>query len=141
MQFSEDDLRSALQRKDPGPEFTQRVMGAVERQKSAGSVVSKTTDTNRLRWRGWLGQARWRPAMAGAMAAMVLAVAGWYGINRYENYIVQMRDQKMQEQKLAHDAEQQAIRALRITSAKLNHVFQKVNGTPSPEPRIRRQSL
>ena len=30
MQFSEDDLRSALQRKDPGPEFTQRVMARVE---------------------------------------------------------------------------------------------------------------
>jgi hypothetical protein len=52
-----------------------------------------------------------------------------------------MRDQKMQEQELAHEAEQQAIRALRITSAKLNHVFQKVNGASSPEPRIRRQSL
>lgn len=140
MQFSEHDLRSALQRKDPGPEFTQRVMDAVERQKSVGSEVSKTADT-RLRWREWLGQASWRPVMAGAMAAMVLSVAGWYGMNRYENYIVQMRDQKMQEQKLAEEAEQQAIRALRITSAKLNHVFQKVNGTPSPEPRIRRQSL
>ena len=41
----------------------------------------------------------------------------------------------------ARNAEQQAVRALRITSAKLNHVFQKVNGTPSPEPKIRRQSL
>lgn len=139
MQFSEDDLRSALRRKDPGPEFTQRLMDAVERQKSAGTAVPETA--RGLSWLERLGPAGWRPVMAGAMAAMVLAVAGWYGVNRYENYIVQMRDQKMQEQKLAHDAEQQAIRALRITSAKLNHVFQKVNGTPSPEPRIRRQSL
>jgi hypothetical protein len=83
MQFSEDDLRSALQRKDPGPEFTQRVMDAVERQKSAGTAVSKTADASRLRWREWLGQASWRPVMAGAMAAMVLAIAGWYGIDRY----------------------------------------------------------
>jgi hypothetical protein len=141
MQFSEDDLRSALQRKDPGPEFTQRVMEAVERQKSARNAVRKTVAGNPLGWRGWLGQTSWRAAIAGAMAAMVLAVAGWYSIEGYENYILHMRNQKMQEQKLAHEAEQQAIRALRITSAKLNHVFQKVNGTPSPEPRIRRQSL
>jgi len=141
MQFSEDDLRSALQRKDPGPEFTQRVIDAVEREKSARSAAGETANAKSLGWRGWLGQASWRPVMAGAMAALVLAIAGWYGIEGYENYMVQMRNQKMQEQKLAHEAGQQAIRALRITSAKLNHVFQKVNGTPSPEPRIRRQSL
>src|SRR4051794_39682152 len=110
MQFSEDDLRSALRRKDPGPEFTKRVMDAVERQKSDTSSVGKT-DGNGVGWREWLSLAGWRPVMAGAMAAIVFAVAGWYGINRYENYIVGMRDQKMQEQKLGIDAEQQAIRA------------------------------
>ena len=141
MQFSEDDLRSALQRKDPGPEFTQRVMDVVDRQKSSSRALPKNGDRSRLRWRGWLGQASWRPVMAGAMAAVVLAIAGWYGMDRYENYIVQTRNQKIQEQKLALEAQQQAIRALRITSVKLNHVFQKVNGTPSTEPRIRRQSL
>jgi len=42
---------------------------------------------------------------------------------------------------VARQAEEQAFRALRITSAKLNHVFQKVNGAPATEPRIRRQTL
>ena len=37
MHFSEDDLRDALKRKDPGEGFTQRVMARVEQAKSEGT--------------------------------------------------------------------------------------------------------
>ena len=139
MQFSEDDLRSALRRKDPGPEFTQRVMDRVAQQ-----TVSKTgndKEMERAGWRSWFAVSSWRPVMAGAIAAMIFAIMAWIGIERYQSYIEQVRNQKVHEEMQARNAEQQAVRALRITSAKLNHVFQKVNGTPSPEPKIRRQSL
>jgi len=138
MQFSEDDLRSALQRKDPGPEFTQRVMARVWQQ------VSKPGNAQQIKragWPSWFAVSSWRPVMAGAIAAVMFAIMAWMGIERYQSYIEQVRNQKVQEEMQARNAEQQAVRALRITSAKLNHVFQKVNGTPSPEPKIRRQSL
>jgi hypothetical protein len=139
MQFSEDDLRSALQRKDPGPEFTERVMARLEQQKVSGSAEAKELEVTG--WRSWFRTAGWRPVMAGAMAAVIFAVLAWMGIERYHSYIEQVQNQKIQEEKVARQAEEQAVRALRITSAKLNHVFQKVNGIPSTEPRNRRQTL
>jgi hypothetical protein len=135
MQFSEDDLRSALHRKDPGPEFTQRVMARLNQRESSAA----SSDSNW--WQRWFAGGGWRPAVAGALAAILLAIGAWTAIQRYVSYTEQVRNQKIQEQIRAHQAEQQAIRALRITSAKLNHVFQKVNGPSSQEPRIRRQTL
>jgi len=139
MQFSEDDLRSALQRKDPGPEFTQRVMARVAQQ--TASKTGNAKGMERAGWQSWFAVSSWRPVMAGAIAAVIFAIMAWIGIERYQSNIEQVRNQKVQEEMQARNAEQQAVRALRITSAKLNHVFQKVNGTPLPEPKIRRQSL
>ena len=48
MQFSEDDLRSALQRKDPGPDFTQRVMARVAQQTVSQKSVLQKSVLNRL---------------------------------------------------------------------------------------------
>jgi hypothetical protein len=139
-QFSEDDLRSALRRKDPGPEFTERVMARVNQQELAPAAVRPQTWWARIAEK-WLASSGWRPVMVGAMAVVLMACAAWIGIERYQSYIEQVRNQKVQEEMQARLAEEQAIRALRITSAKLNHVFQKVNGTPSAEPRIRRETL
>jgi hypothetical protein len=135
MQFSEDDLRSALQRKDPGPEFTQRVMARLDQREEG------VKSNDRRWWQRWLAGGGWRPVMAGALAAILLAIGAWMSVQRYVSYTELVRQQKMQEEIMARQAEQQAIRALRITSAKLNHVFQKVNGSSSQEPRIRRQTL
>ena len=146
MQFSEDDLRSALRPKDPGPEFTQRVMARVSQQERAKPVPANSKTAESTRWwshfaDAWLAPSGWRSAIVGAMAVVLMVAAAWIGIERYQSYIEQVRNHKVQEEMQARNAEQQAVRALRITSAKLNHVFQKVNGTPSPEPKIRRQSL
>jgi hypothetical protein len=146
MQFSEDDLRSALRPKDPGPEFTQRVMARVNQQEHAKPVPAISKTVNSKTWwsrlaHEWLAPSGWRPAIVGAMAVVLMVTAAWIGIERYQSYIEQVRNQKVQEELQARNAEQQAVRALRITSAKLNHVFQKINGMPSSEPKIRRQSL
>jgi hypothetical protein len=149
MQFSEDELRSALRRKDPGPEFTQRVIHRLNNPEAAKGVNAKPVEAERWNW--WkllakrLAEAGWRPvmagAMAGAMAIVLVGFAAWMGIERYQSYMQQVQNRTVQEEKVARQAEEQAVRALRITSAKLNHVFQKVNGVPSTEPKIRRQTL
>lgn len=141
MQFSEDDLRSALRPKDPGREFTQRVMARVNQQEPAKALVTKSNSWWSRVAEKWLGLSGWRPAMVGAVAVVLIACAAWIGIERYQGYIEQVRNHKIQEEMQARVAEEQAVRALRITSAKLNHVFRKVNGTPSSDARIRRETL
>jgi hypothetical protein len=125
MHFSEDDLRAAMRRKDPGPEFTARVMAAVEhgRQKSGpGEMPGKS------RW--W--PFRFAPALAGALAALVLAAGGWLEYHRYQH---------SREMARAERARQEAILALKITSAKLDHIFRRVNQQEPPQPKTRRESL
>ena len=146
MQFSEDELRSALRRKDPGPEFTQLVMERLNSPEAAKAVKAKQP-VEAERWNWWkllakrLAEAGWRPVMAGAMAILLVGFAAWMGIERHQSYMQQVQPRKVQEERNAREAEEQTVRALRITSAKLNHVFQKVNGAPSTEPKIRRQTL
>jgi hypothetical protein len=145
MQFSEDELRSALRRKDPGPDFTQRVMDRLNSPEATKGVKARAVEAERRSW--WklfaerLAEAGLRPVMAGALAIVLVGFTAWMGIERYQSYMQQVQNRKVQEEKIARQAEEQAVRALRITSAKLNHVFQKVNGVPSTEPKIRRQTL
>lgn len=112
MQFSEDELKRELQRKDPGAAFTQRVMARVNQQER-GSEAPAPRSTVSSGWFGWI---RLRSAWIGAMAAVVMAVIGWGGYHRYEQV------QRAKEERAA----QQAELALRIATAKLNHVFNKV---------------
>lgn len=131
MHFSEDDLKNALRRKDPGPGFTQRVMarvGQAEPQKRSADEVPRG-------WLAWLGAVKLRPAMTALAAILLAAAASWMG---YEKY----REARTEQ---AREAAQKTILALRITNAKLNHVFKRVNESinepAAQEPRIRRQSL
>lgn len=136
MPFSEDDLRQALQRKDPGPGFTQRVMARIVQTKETNS---RTEQRKRLTWRGWTWKLR--PALIGALAAVLLMIGGGLGYQEYER----MQEKRLEAQKLedkrAREAEQKVILALRITNAKLNHIFKRVNESAAPGPKIRRQSL
>src|SRR5690348_2763078 len=80
MQFSEEDLKNQLQRKDPGAAFTQRVMARVNQQSHA--VETPHVEPNAPRpWFGWL---RLRPAWVAAVAAVVMAVAGLGGYREYQ---------------------------------------------------------
>src|SRR5215831_12612191 len=64
MHFSEDDLRSALKRKDPGTEFTERVMARVAEPKES----PKETKSSR-RWFAWLRPLRLHPVISSAVAS------------------------------------------------------------------------
>lgn len=130
MPFSEDDLRAALKRKDPGPGFTQRVMAHVAQQNVAQQEKSSAPAVRPSRgWFTWLRTLRLYPAMAAVAAVLVLAVASWVGFEQHEQ-----RQKAMQ-------AEQEAILALRITNAKLNHVFQRVKQSEANDSEIRREVL
>ena len=96
MQFSDDDLRAALGRKEPSEDFTARVMERISRPQSAVKPPV-------FAW--------WRPkwAIAGALAVGLLLIAGLMQYHRDE--------QRRIEAKKARD---QAVFALRITSEKLN---------------------
>ncbi|HLW52446.1 MAG TPA: hypothetical protein VKW06_06355 [Candidatus Angelobacter sp.] len=127
MHFSEDDLAAALRRKDPGPDFAQRVIKAVgeDRQQSPRAALGRKFTP------GWW-PFRFSPVLGGALAA-VLVFACWFGVAWYRARQVEIaRGEK---------ARQEAILALRITSAKLHHVFRHVNQQEAPQPKIRRQSL
>ena len=132
MHFSEDELRVALTRKDPGPEFTRRLMERVNQAEQKASVAKPARG-----WPDWLMPLRLRPALTGALATIVVLAGGGLGYMRH----VQLERQRHHDLALAKEAEQQAILALRITNAKLNHVFRRVSEPSGEEPKIRRRSL
>ena len=118
MQFSEDDLRAALRRKDPGEPFTERVMAHVVQPQARVTAAPRTGS--------WLGEL-WhklclRPALTGAVAAMLI-VGGSLGFLHYRN---------IQRWREGEAAKQQALLALRITNAKLNHVIERVKTSQAP---------
>jgi hypothetical protein len=134
MHFSEDDLRNALRRKDPGPGFTQRVMARVGQADVADKAGPRPQSRKRWSWNGWTWKLR--PALIGAVGAVVLAIAGGLGYLQYE---------QVQSRREAELAKRRVMLALKITNAKLNHVFKRVNDSinepAAQEPKIRRRSL
>jgi len=103
----DDELRVALKPVDPGPEFTARVLAAVEteQQRSAGVSPGPATSPSGGRrvarpWRPWL----W-PALA---ASLVGALVG-------ARWAEERREAERGEQ-----ARVQVMQALRLTSSKLN---------------------
>jgi hypothetical protein len=131
MHFSEDDIRAALTREDPGPEFTRRLMERVNQAEQKASAKPARG------WPDWLILLRLRPALTGALATIVVLAGGGLGYMRH----VQIERQRQHDLALAKEAEQQAILALRITNAKLNRVFQRVRESQQNEPKIRREKL
>jgi hypothetical protein len=113
MQFSEEDLRSALRRKDPGTFFTGRVMAQVNREPLIAGARRRPEKPLR---RPWLLVRK--PALVGMFLA-VLVMSAWAGLAQY---------QRAQQLRAGELAKQQAIFALRITTAKLNHVFERAQG-------------
>jgi len=137
MHFSEDDLRKALKRHDPGPGFTRRVMTAiaVNQAEKKAQPGPKCPSFFSAILAFVLSLAR-RPALAAGLAVLVLAAAGGLGYWQHEAN----ERKRQQEQAMAREAERQAIIALRITNAKLTHVFQRVRESQN-DSSIRRQRL
>lgn len=135
MPFSEDDLRAALKRKDPGPEFTQRVMARLNERDARDTARG----TRRSGWRmGWL---RLGPVLAAAAVVLMLLGGAWVGYQSYQQHERDAQIRKHQQELAEEQARQQTILALRITSEKLNHVLQKVNGALPQDVKIRRERL
>lgn len=137
MPFSEDDLRQALRRKDPGPEFTQRVMAGLKRPEAERN--NAVAQKHRRRF-SWLPRMRFAPALACALV-LVLAVGGWIGYQSYQEHEQRVRTAERQRKVEEQLAKREAILALRITSEKLNHVLRKVNGALPMDVKIRRERL
>lgn len=137
MPFSEDDLRDVMKRKDPGPDFTRRVMQRVS-QADAG----RKSSTPKARWGlRWFAGLRFSPALVAASIAILLLLGSWIGYQSYRRHQEQARIEQQKREAEEQKAEQQALLALRIASEKLNHVFQKVNVESLPDDKIRRQRL
>jgi hypothetical protein len=137
MPFSEDDFRNALRRKDPGVEFTRRVMERVT-QRDMRRPAPTPKDRTRFAWLAglWL-----RPAPAIATLLVILLAGGWIGYQSYRGHQWEAQLRKQQQERAEERARQETILALRITSEKLNHVFQKVNGALPTVEKIRRERL
>jgi hypothetical protein len=138
MHFSDDDLRAALKRKDPGEGFTQRVMARVNQLPAEGR---KQPAEQKLRWsRMW-----WKlhPAWAALAVALLFAVAfSGYEYSEYrhkeETRLAQENQQRLEEAEKARD---EAIQALEIARSKLNHVLERAQLPVESNDRTRRERL
>ena len=137
MPFSEDDLRQALKRKDPGPEFTRRVMERLNKRETESKASVREKRGTRV---FWLPQIRFTPALACALV-LVLSVGAWIGYQSYQEHEQQVRIAEYQQKQAEDKAKRETILALRITSEKLNHVLRKVNSGLPPDSKIRRERL
>jgi hypothetical protein len=123
----DDELKLALRREEPSPDFTDRVMARIaelQKQEKPGEEA------------GWLRrlaeffqppQMRW--AMAGAMA-ILLVIAGFGVHHRRES-----ERRRLAEIAEGERAKEQVMLAMRIVSAKLNVAQKKVNEAAGHEDR------
>lgn len=143
MHFSEDELREALKRKEPGEGFTQRVMARVNQAQSEGAKPSATVKKSNGSFMAWW---QLRPAWALAVVAILLlafGVAGYqYSEYRHKAEMEIARQKQEQYRKEAEQAKQQAILALEIARNKLNHVLERAQlPVEDGNAKIRRQRL
>jgi cytochrome c-type biogenesis protein CcmH/NrfG len=143
MHFSEDDLREALKRKDPGEGFTQRLMARVNQaQSESKAVLAKPEKKSNGAFLGWLMHL---PAWAIAVVAILLLAFGIGGYQYSEyRHAEEMRIARTKQQQLQQEAERardQAIMALEIARAKMNHVLRHAQLQAEPNDKIRRERL
>jgi cytochrome c-type biogenesis protein CcmH/NrfG len=143
MHFSEDDLREALKRKDPGEGFTQRTMARVNQAKSKTKpVLARPEKKSNGAFMGWWMH---RPAWAMAVVAVLLLAFGIAGYQYSEyRHAEEMRMARVKQQQLQQEAERardQAIMALEIARAKMNHVLRHAQLQAEPNDKIRRERL
>ncbi|MEO6724745.1 MAG: hypothetical protein ABIP14_05535, partial [Blastocatellia bacterium] len=121
----DDELRLALRREEPSPDFTNRVMARIQAMEQL-PVINKQQEQEKLReennWRQRLADL-FRPptikwAMAGAMA--VVLISAIFGVNRYREHQRQMAEIAVNAANAeGQRAKEQVMLAMRIASAKL----------------------
>jgi len=148
MHFSEDDLREALKRKDPCEGFTQRTLmrinqARVNQAQSEGKPAlakpEKKSNRSFITW--WMH----RPAWAMAVVAVLLLAFGIGGYQYSEyRHAEEMRVARAKQQQFQQEAERardQAIMALEIARAKMNHVLRHAQLQAEPNDKTRRERL
>jgi hypothetical protein len=127
MNHFEDELRRALRREEPAPDFTDRVMARVSELRKQEKPREKTDWLRRLAESFQPPRMKW--ATAGAMAVL-LVIAGFGVHHRREN-----ERRRLAEIAEGERAKEQVIMAMRIASAKLNVAHKKVRETAGLEDR------
>jgi hypothetical protein len=134
MNHFDDELKRALRREEPSPDFTERLMARIaelqkrEKPKEKADWLRRLAEFFRppqMKWMKWAPQMKW--AMAGAMA--VLMVIAGFGVHyRREN-----ERRRLAEIAEGERAKEQVMLAMRIASAKLNFAQKKVRETAGHE--------
>ncbi|HEY3767216.1 MAG TPA: hypothetical protein VGN44_00960 [Candidatus Angelobacter sp.] len=148
MHFSEDDLKKALERKDPGAGFTQRVMARVNQAKAEGAKPATSPARPKKTNGALLGWWKLRPAWSFAVVAILLLSFGLGGY-QYSEYRhredIKIAAENQRQLKEAEKARDQAIMALEIARSKLNHVLEHAqlaaDSSDEGNDKIRRQRL
>lgn len=143
MSRMEEELKQALRREDPGPDFADRVLARIAALPAAAPEAAPETAPQKADW--WqklllffqaLGQSfgqslsltpQLKLAMAGALACAVLVSA--VGIQRYRAH-----ERALAEAAEGQKAKEQVMLAMRIASAKLNVAQKKVRETSDRQP-------
>ncbi len=121
----DEELRHALRREEPSPDFTDRVMARIAELQKREKPREKTDWLRRLA--EFFQPTRMKWATVGAMA-VVLAIAA-FGVN-YRRVNERMRLAEIAE---GERAKEQVMLAMRIASAKLNVARKKVHETANHE--------
>jgi len=118
----DDELRTALKRREPPPGFTGRVMARVEQlaEERARTAAKPARSGPSSPWSPWSWFGRKVSLSFGAVAAMAAVVLLAAGIALWQQHRIE------QERRQGEAARAQLIEALRVTSAKLNRVRTKV---------------
>ena len=99
----EEQLKQAMARREPSPDFTARVLASVKREQLQSAEVH--------RWRWFAGRRSWR--LAGAMAALLIMSGSAF----YQRHERALRGEAAKEKLLV---------AVRIAGVKLRHAHRQV---------------
>ncbi|HQR34611.1 MAG TPA: hypothetical protein PLK30_17860 [Blastocatellia bacterium] len=128
----EDELKVALRREEPSPDFTDRLMARITELPSPQTErkADKEKDRGSTWWQKITAvlhppQMKW--AMAGAMAAVLIISV--VGVNRYRQHQIELQRQAEIAEAEGQRAKEQVMFAMRIASAKLNVAQKKVKDT------------
>ncbi|MGH9769305.1 MAG: anti-sigma factor [Blastocatellia bacterium] len=121
----DDELKQALCREEPSPDFTDRVMARIAELQKQEKPREKTDWLRKLA--EFFQPPRMKWAMAGAMAVVLLIVG--FGVQRSR----ENERQRLAEIAEGERAKEQVLLAMRIASAKLNVAQKKVYETASHE--------
>lgn len=128
----DDELKMALRREEPSPDFTNRVMARIQLVGQTPARKPRAEVRKKMDWWQKLlvffqpQPMKW--AVAGALAILLFAVT--FGVIRYREHQIELCHQaEIAAEAEGQRAKEQVMLAMRIASAKLNIAQKKVNET------------